>query len=72
MARLGSFKGAAEHQLQLDYAELHRLATSHVRSERQDHMLQPTALINEAYCVWLAGEVVDQNAGGGRSVGIVS
>jgi len=31
------------------YQELHRLATHHMRSERGDHTLQTTALVNEAY-----------------------
>jgi RNA polymerase sigma-70 factor, ECF subfamily len=31
------------------YAELHRLAARYLRSERPDHPLQPTALVNEAY-----------------------
>ena len=31
------------------YAELHRMAASYLRRERQDHTLQPTALVNEAY-----------------------
>jgi RNA polymerase sigma-70 factor (ECF subfamily) len=49
---------AAERLLPLVYAELHRLATSYMRRERQDHTLQPTALINEAY-LRLAGDNVD-------------
>jgi len=31
------------------YSELHRLAAYYLRGERSDHMLQPTALVNEAY-----------------------
>jgi RNA polymerase sigma-70 factor, ECF subfamily len=31
------------------YDELHALATSYMRSERADHTLQATALVNEAY-----------------------
>lgn len=31
------------------YADLRRLAESQLRSERQDHTLQPTALVHEAY-----------------------
>jgi RNA polymerase sigma-70 factor (ECF subfamily) len=31
------------------YATLHRIAKSHLRKERSDHTLQPTALVNEAY-----------------------
>lgn len=40
---------AAEKLLPLVYSELHRLAASYMRSERPDHTLQATALINEAY-----------------------
>jgi RNA polymerase sigma-70 factor (ECF subfamily) len=46
---------AADRLLPLIYSELHRLAASYMRRERQDHTLQPTALINEAY-LRLAGE----------------
>src|SRR5262245_4792238 len=31
------------------YADLRRLAVSHMRGERDDHTLQPTALVHEAY-----------------------
>ena len=31
------------------YGELHRIAAAHLRRQRSDHTLQPTALINEAY-----------------------
>jgi RNA polymerase sigma factor (TIGR02999 family) len=31
------------------YAELHKLALHHLRRERTDHTLQPTALVHEAY-----------------------
>lgn len=31
------------------YAALHRLAARHLRGERRDHTLQPTALLHEAY-----------------------
>src|SRR5262245_10962383 len=31
------------------YGELHRRAAAHLRRERRDHTLQPTALVNEAY-----------------------
>lgn len=39
----------------LIYAELRRLARGHLRRERQEHTLQPTALVHEAY-LRLAGE----------------
>jgi RNA polymerase sigma factor (TIGR02999 family) len=31
------------------YRELHRIAAHHMRGERPDHTLQPTALVHEAY-----------------------
>ncbi len=31
------------------YDDLHRLAAAHLRGERPDHTLQPTALVHEAY-----------------------
>jgi RNA polymerase sigma-70 factor, ECF subfamily len=31
------------------YPELHRIAQRHLRNERPDHTLQPTALVHEAY-----------------------
>ncbi|WP_158794027.1 sigma-70 family RNA polymerase sigma factor [Granulicella sp. L60] len=49
---------AADRLLPMVYAELHRLAASYMRRERQDHTLQPTALINEAY-MRLAGADLD-------------
>jgi RNA polymerase sigma factor (TIGR02999 family) len=49
---------AAEQLLPMVYSELHRLAASYMRRERQDHTLQPTALINEAY-LRMAQEDVD-------------
>ncbi len=45
----GGDAGAAERLLPLVYRELHRLAAGYMRRERQDHTLQATALINEAY-----------------------
>jgi RNA polymerase sigma-70 factor (ECF subfamily) len=52
---------AAERLLPLVYAELHRLAASYMRRERQDHTLQPTALIHEAYLRLAKGDVDWQN-----------
>lgn len=40
---------ALERILPLVYDELHRQAARYLRRERQDHTLQTTALINEAY-----------------------
>ena len=35
--------------MDLVYAELQRIARGHLRKERSDHTLQPTALVHEAY-----------------------
>jgi RNA polymerase sigma factor (TIGR02999 family) len=40
---------ALEELTPMIYAELHRLAKSHMRRERDGHTLQTTALVNEAY-----------------------
>src|SRR3954453_12748403 len=40
---------AAESLMPLVYAELRRLAGSHLRRERSDHTLQSTALVHEAF-----------------------
>lgn len=40
---------ALDRLLPLVQAELHRIAANHLRRERRDHTLQPTALVNEAY-----------------------
>jgi RNA polymerase sigma factor (TIGR02999 family) len=40
---------ALDKMLPLVYNELHRIALNHMRRERSDHTLQPTALVHEAY-----------------------
>lgn len=40
---------ALEKLVPLVYQELHRLASRYMRSERSGHLLQTTALVNEAY-----------------------
>jgi RNA polymerase sigma factor (TIGR02999 family) len=40
---------AREQLMDVVYAALHRIARSHLRKERADHTLQPTALVHEAY-----------------------
>ena len=40
----------------LVYSELRRIAASHLRRERPDHTLQPTALIHEAYLRMVDGQ----------------
>jgi DNA-directed RNA polymerase specialized sigma24 family protein len=42
-------EAAFQRLLPLVYDELHRLANAYMRRERQDHTLQTTALIHEAY-----------------------
>ena len=46
---------ATERLIPLVYAELHRIAVGYLRRERDDHTLQPTALVHEAY-LKLAGK----------------
>ena len=40
---------ALENLVPLVYQELHRLASRYMRGERSGHLLQTTALVNEAY-----------------------
>ena len=42
-------KAAVDRLLPLVHDELRRLADNYFRSERPDHTLQPTAVVNEAY-----------------------
>ena len=42
-------EGAEDALVALVYGELHALASAHMRRERHDHTLQPTALVHEAY-----------------------
>jgi RNA polymerase sigma factor (TIGR02999 family) len=42
-------KTALDEMLPLVYQELRRIAVNHLRRERSDHTLQPTALVHEAY-----------------------
>ena len=57
---------AAEALFPLVYAELHRVASSYMDRERDDHTLQPTALIHEAYFK-LIGEDDDDGRFTGRA-----
>ncbi len=43
----------------LVYDDLHRIAERHMRRERSDHTLQPTALLNEAFVRLVEGSGVD-------------
>lgn len=49
-------KGAAEKLLPLLYEELRRLAEACMRSEADDHTLQPTALVHEVWMRTLGAE----------------
>ena len=42
-------ESALQQLMPLVHEELHRLASQHMRGERQGHVLQTTALVNEAY-----------------------
>ena len=42
-------QSALEQLAPMVHAELHRLARRYMRQERAGHLLQPTALVNEAY-----------------------
>jgi RNA polymerase sigma-70 factor, ECF subfamily len=50
-------RAALEKLLPLVYHELKRLAESHLRRERREHTLQPTALVHEAYMRLIKQEV---------------
>jgi len=50
-------EGARDRLIPLIYQELRRCAAAHLRRERRDHTLQPTALVHEAYL-----RLVDQRA----------
>lgn len=42
-------QGARDEMMPLIYNELRRLARGHLRRERINHTLQPTALVHEAF-----------------------
>ena len=50
---------AATKLIPVIYQELHRLAVGHLRRERPDHTLQPTALVHEAYIKLVAQRNAD-------------
>ena len=58
--RLRSGDRAAEDRLvEKAYPELHRIAAAHFRHERTGHLLQPTALVNEAWQKFVALDAVE-------------
>jgi RNA polymerase sigma-70 factor, ECF subfamily len=52
---------AVEELIPLVYAELRRLAAHYLKSERQGHTLQPTALVHEAFLKLVEQETQWQN-----------
>lgn len=50
---------AAAQLIPIVYDELRRLAGGYMRRERQDHTLQPTALVHEAYLKLIEQRAVD-------------
>lgn len=56
LKRAGTGDRLAEDELlRCLYQELHQIARRHMRGERRDHTLQPTALVHEAYVRLLGG-----------------
>ena len=55
----GDQEGAAARLFEAAYQELRRLAAGLMRNERQDHTLQTTALVNEAYLRLVGDTPVD-------------
>lgn len=51
----GGDREALDQLVPLVYGEIRRIAARHLRNERSNHTLQPTALVNEAY-LRLAGQ----------------
>jgi len=50
---------AWDRLIEKTYPELHRIAQAHFRHERPGHLLQPTALVNEAWQKFVALEAVE-------------
>ena len=54
-------RAAADRLVEKAYPELHRIAEAHFRRERAGHLLQPTALVNEAWQKLVALAAVELN-----------
>ena len=52
-------RAAADRLVEKAYPELHRIAEAHFRHERAGHLLQPTALVNEAWQKFVALDAVE-------------
>jgi RNA polymerase sigma factor (TIGR02999 family) len=50
---------ASDRLVERAYPELHRIAEAHFRNERAGHLLQPTALVNEAWQKFVALDAVE-------------
>ena len=55
----GGDRAALDEMLPAIYGELKRLASAYLRRERDDHTLQPTALVHEAYMKLVEQREVD-------------
>lgn len=51
-------RAAEAELLRLLYLDLHRIAQRHMRNERSQHTLQPTALVNEAFIRMMRGSQI--------------
>jgi RNA polymerase sigma factor (TIGR02999 family) len=52
-------RAASDRLVERTYPELHRIAEAHFRNERAGHLLQPTALVNEAWQKFVALDAVE-------------
>ena len=59
LAFAGGDRNALDEMLPLVYDELHRLAEHYLGAERENHTLQPTALVHEAYMRLINQRAVD-------------
>lgn len=59
----GGKKEALDQLMPLLYDQLHRLASSCLRSERRDHTLRATALVHEAYVQLVGADVAWESRG---------
>jgi RNA polymerase sigma-70 factor, ECF subfamily len=55
----GGDTSALDRATPIVYAELHRLARRNLAGEREGHLLQPSALVNEAFIRLIGGAPVD-------------
>ena len=58
LAEAGMSDASARELLPIVYDELRRLAATHFATERDNHTLQPTALVNEAFLRIVAGRPI--------------